>query len=254
MEEESRVIYKKKKSTGKTVTIVILLILLFGALFYIGYLELQNINKKDQEAKKEVRSEMYYSEVKQMLSQIELYNEVFYEFYPIKDITKIENQAKLKFALHALKKDENISNYYKIEDMKEIYLRYFKKGFQAVYENIDCPVGGHLMYQLEKGTYTYQDEAHGGINIDIDTYFQSGKINGQKYIINTHILYSNYCSDICPNIPSGYYKTYQEAKEKKNPIMNRKSEYHEVEDEIPITIFTFTKEKNHFLLESIEID
>lgn len=253
LEEERKIIYKKKKSTGKTVTIVILLILLFGALSYIGYLEIQNIDKKDQVSNQEIREEMYYSEVEQMLSQIDLYNEVFYESYPIQNVDKIDNQFKLQFALRALKKDENINNYYKIEDMKEIYQRYFKKGFQAIYENIKCPVGSHLMYQLEEGTYTNQDEAHGAVNLDIDTYFKSGKIENQKYIIDTHILYSNYCADICENLFSGYYKTYQEAKEKKNPVIARKSEYHEIEEELPITTFTFIKNRNYFQLEKVEI-
>ena len=47
MEEKTKVIYKVKKSTGKTVTILILLLLLLTALSYIGYTEYQKLLKED---------------------------------------------------------------------------------------------------------------------------------------------------------------------------------------------------------------
>lgn len=254
MEEKSKIIYKTKKSTGKTITIVFLIILLFLSLGYIGYSEYIKYQNKTKKVKKEVREEMYYSEVNTMLSQIELYNEVLKSEYPISNLNNIDNQLKLQFGILALKKNENISNYYKIEDIKEIYHNYFKQGFKAIYEDIDCPYQDDILYKLNNETYTFVDHhAHGSTSIDIDTYFVSGKIDGNKYILNTHILYSNYCNDTCSPEQSSYYSSYQDCVEEKAPIMDTRSQYNKIKEELPVTTFTFIKDKNLFRLESISL-
>lgn len=256
MDERPRIVYKVKKSTGKTITIVILILLLLLLLGYIGYLEYLKRQDKKTLDKDAVSREMYYSEVDQMLFQIELYNEVFKSEYPILDINKIENQLKLQFGILALKRDENINNYYKIEDLKEMYHNYFISGFQAIYEDIECHVGDDALYKLnnESKTYTFVDthEHGGGPSMDTDMYFVSSKIEGDHYIINMHILYSNYCNDTCGPF-SGYYSSYQDCIDSKNLVMDTKSQYHEIKDDLPITTFTFIKDSNHFLLESVEI-
>lgn len=257
MDERPKIVYKVKKSTGKTVTIVILVLLLLLSLGYIGYFEyMKNQDKKPVE-KNVSREEMYYSEVDQMLSQIELYNEVFKSEYPILNVNKIENQLKLQFGILALKRDEKINNYYKIEDLKEMYHNYFISGFQAIYEDIECHALDDALYKLdnESKTYTYVDthEHGGGPSMDTDTYYVSSKIDGDHYIINTHILYSNYCIDTCGPF-SGYYSNYQDCIHSKNQVMNTKSQYQEIKDDLPLTTFTFVKDKNYFRLESVEIE
>ncbi len=256
MNEKTKIVYKVKKSTGKTVTIVILVLLLLLSLGYIGYFEY--MKKQDEKPLKKdgARKEMYYSEVSQMLFQIELYNEVFKSEYPISDVNKIENQLKLQFGILALKRDENIHNYYKIEDLKEMYHNYFVSGFHAIYEDIECRALDDALYKLdnERKTYTFVDthEHGGGPSMDTDTYFVSSKIEGNHYMINTHILYSNYCNDTCGPF-SGYYSSYQDCIYSKNQVMNTKNQYHEIKDDLPITTFTFVKDKNYFRLESVEI-
>lgn len=257
MEEKPKVIYKVRKSTGKTVTIVILIILLLSAIGYIGYFEYQKLSdNKDSNVEKDEREELYYSEVVKILDQIDLYNEVFKSQYPINDVQKIDNQLKLNFGFLALKKDQKINNYYKVDDLKEAYYNYFKEGFSAIYEDVKCPVGDGVLYQFDndKKTFTLDyGHKHKNITMSTDTYFSSGEIDNNKYIIKTHILYSNYCTDTC-NPNGGYYSSYNSCVEGKKPITYKKSEYDSIKEKLPNTIFTFIKDKNNFRLESIKID
>lgn len=254
--EEKQVIYKIKKSPGKTVAIIILSLLLVISISYILYNEYIKLISSNEESKVTVREEMYYSEVSDILEQIDLYNEVFKSAYPINNVNDLDNQLKLKFGVYALKKTENINNYYKIEDMKEIYKNYFIDSFKVIYENIECPNKDKDLYELNSDTKTFIEvdgHEHGIASMDTDTYFVSGKISGNKYIIDTNILYSNYCNGTC-NPEGGYYMSYDDAVKGNDPVTYKRSEYIEISDELPVTTFTFIKYKSHYKLESVKIN
>lgn len=256
MEEKPKIIYKVRKSTGKTVAIVILVLLLLGALSYIGYEKYLEIMENKNNVEEKAREEMYYSEVEQMMNQIDMYNHVFKSIYPMKDLNNIDNQLKLQFGVYSLKETEKIKNYYKIDDMKEMYNNYFMNGFKAIYENIECPSKDGDLYILNNDTKTYiidDSHGHGTSTMDTNTYYVSSKIDNNKYVINTHILYSNYCNDTC-NPNGGYYKTYNECIKGDNPVAYSEQEYKSVAEELPITTFTFIKEKSNYKLQSVTID
>ncbi len=258
MEEKVKVVYKEKKSTGKTISIIILIILLLCSLSYIGYNEYQKLLIDNDNNKEKVvdERELYYSEVETIMNQIDLYNYIFKEAYPINDINSIDNQLKLKFGIYALQEVENINNYYKIEDMEEMYNNYFIDGFNAIYEDIDCIAKDDVLYELNSQTKTYTEKSghdHDNPTVDIDTYFVEGNIDNNKYIIDTHILYSNYCNGTC-NPNGGYYKSYDDAVNGTNPVTYRRSEYKDIKNNLPITTYTFIKKKGRFKLESIDIN
>lgn len=255
MEEKPQVIYKVRKSTGKTVAIIILILLLLASLSYIGIIKYKELSKKNENDEKEMREEMYYSEVENILKQIDMYNQVFKSSYPIQDVNKIDNQLKLQFGILALTKTENIKNYYKIEDIKEMYHHYFVPGFEAIYENIACSAKDDDLYELNHETKTYSLAGvhnHGVSSMDTDTYFISGEIKKNQYIINTHILYSNYCSEAC-NPDGGYYKNYDDCIKGNDPVMYKKSHYDDIKEELPITTFTFVKDKSYYRLKNVSI-
>lgn len=257
MEEKTNVIYKVKKSTGKTVTIVILLLLLLTALSYIGYTEYQKLLKEDNTLvdENETRNELYYSEVEKIMNQIDMYNNIFKGKYPIDNVNDIDNQLKLQFGIYALQETENIHNYYKIEDIKEMYKNFFVDGFNAVYEDIECPAKDNPLYELnsEKKIYTeVTDHAHGSTTLDIDTYYVKGSIDENVYTIDTNVIFSNYCSDTC-NPNGGYYKSYNDVVNGTNPVFYKRSDYKDEKDDLPITTYTFIKEKSNYKLESIKV-
>ena len=257
MEEKTKVIYKVKKSTGKTVTILILLLLLLTALSYIGYTEYQKLLKEDNTLvdENETRNELYYSEVEKIMNQIDMYNNIFKGKYPIDNVNDIDNQLKLQFGIYALQETENIHNYYKIEDIKEMYKNFFVDGFNAVYEDIECPAKDNPLYELnsEKKIYTeVTDHAHGSTTLDIDTYYVKGSIDENVYTIDTNVIFSNYCSDTCN--PNGvYYKSYNDVVNGTNPVFYKRSDYKDEKDALPITTYTFIKENSNYKLESIKV-
>lgn len=256
MDEKPKVIYKIRKSTGKTVAIVILILLLLASLGFIGYLEYEDIYLDKDKDEKVSRNEMYYSEVEQMMNQIDIYNHIFKGQYPISDFNKVDNQLKLQFGVYSLKETENIKNYYKIDDMKDMYNTYFVSGFKAIYEDIECPSKDGVLYNLNNDTKTYiidDSHGHGASSMDVNTYYSSSQIEDNKYIINTHILYSNYCTDTC-NPNGGYYSSYDDCVEGKNPVTYQEAEYKDIEGDLPTTTHTFIKDKNNFRLESVKID
>ena len=66
------------------------------------------------------------------------------------------------------------------------------------------------------------------MTLDMDTYFIKGKIEDDNYIIDTHIVYSNYCNDTC-NKEGGYYKSYKDVVNGSNPVYYRRSDYKDLE-------------------------
>ena len=199
---------------------------------------------------------MYYKEVKEILDQIDLYNYTFKSIYPVNNVDEIDNQLKLQFGIHVLKNNEKINNYFNEDDLDDVYKNYFVDNFDVIYENIDCPNKDGVLYKLNNDTKTYSLEEkheHGMSSMDVDTYYVSDKIKGNKYIVYTHILYSNYCAEMCNNA-GGYYKSYKDAIEGKNPVAYKRSEYNDIESSLPTTIFTFIKSKSHYKLESIKIN
>ena len=249
---DQKVVYIRK-SPGKTAAIVILLLLLFCAISYIGYTEYQKLLDSKKITVKKERTELYYSEVQSLLSRIDLYNNVLASTYPIKDINKIDNQLKLKFAVKTLKEEENVNNYYNIDDIKQVYSDYFKNGFSAIYEDIKNSDTGEILYKLDNNTKTYTLNGDNGIinSVNVDTFYVSGKIDEKKYVIKTNLLYSNICLDTCP---TGYFDSYEACLNGDKPIANKKSEYQDIKQELPVVTYTFSKVGTNYKLESVDID
>ena len=246
------------KSTGKTIAIVILVILLLCSIAYISYNELIKIKDTNKtEEKKAVRKDMYYSEVADLLDQIDMYNHVFKSEYPIKDINSIDNQYKLQFGIYALQKINDVNNYYTEDDLEDVFKNYFVDNFSVVYENVRCPSDDGDLYILDNDTKKFtmdENHEHSMPTVDIKTYYVSSEITGNKYVIDTNILYGNYCNGTC-QYSLDLYKSYDDAVKGdfNAAVMNSRQDYREVADTLPITRFTFIKDKSHYKLKSVDV-
>lgn len=246
---------EQKKRRGKTITIVMLIFLLLISIAYITYDHYMDLSKREKKIETKKKTKLYYDEVQEMMRQIEMYNQVFQDVSQINDIKNLDNQLKLKFGIYALQEVENIHNYYQVEDIKEMYHRYFINGFDAIYEDIDCPVKDKALYQYHSDTKTFTEESghdHGKATVDINTYLVNGEIKDGKYIITTHILYSNYCNEMC-NPDEGYYQSYSDIQKGINKVMSKQGEYKDHKDELPYTIYIFNYEKGKYKLEKIKM-
>lgn len=253
--ENIKVVYKTKKSTGKTVTIVFLVFFCLGLISYIGYTEYMEILNSKDNKEEEVNEELYYSEVEELLNKIDDYNHSFSKEYPINDFAKIDNQEKLNYGIYMLTKHENTKNYYKVDDMKDIFTSNFSNNLKVIYEDIDCFAGDGVLYKLNSGTYTLKSEDHGhggGPSETIDTYYKDGNKVDNIYKIDVNILYSNYCSDVCGE-SSGYYETYDDAMNKTNPVLDNIEDLEEEQNHLKTTTFTFIKKNSNYLLKSVKV-
>lgn len=252
-EENVKIIYKNKKTPGKTVTIIFLIILVFVLVSYIGYTKYQEfIMEEEREVEYIIEEELTYREVMELLEKIEDYNQNFSKYYPISNFSKIDNQEKLNFGIYMLTKYENTHNYYKVEDMKNIYKENFSGNMKVVYENIDCKNKDGVLYLLNNGTYTLDNaHEHGVEKMDIDTFYVESSKLDDVYQITVHILYSNYCADTCSNDKS-CYSSYQDAVSSTNRVLNSKSEYDDYKNNLKKTTFTFIKKYDSYLLKSVK--
>lgn len=252
-EEKVKIVYKNKKTPGKTVAIVFLTIMVLLLASYIGYTKYQEITmEEEKEVENIVEEELTYSEVMDLLSKIEDYNENFSKYYPISDFRKLDNQEKLNFGIYMLTKYENTHNYYKIEDMKTVYKENFSDNLKVLYEDISCRNKDGVLYSLSNGTYTLDNtHEHGTESIDIDTFYVESSKLDDIYQITVHILYSNYCTGICPNT-TACYSTYQDAVSSTNKVLDSKKEYSDYKNTLKKTTFTFVKKYDSYLLKSVK--
>lgn len=252
-EEKVKIVYQKKKTPGKTVTIVFLTILVLVLISYIGYTKYQEITKEEEVKEEETtEEELTYSEVMDLLSKIEDYNQNFSKYYPISDFSKLDNQEKLNFGIYMLTKYENTHNYYKVEDMKTVYKENFSDNIKVLYEDISCRNRDGALYSLSNGTYTLDNtHEHEMESIDIDTFYVESSKLDDVYQITVHILYSNYCVGTCPKTAE-CYSTYQDAVSSTNKVLDSKAEYSDYKNNLKKTTFTFAKKYDSYLLKSVK--
>lgn len=252
-EEKVKIVYKKKKSTGKTVAIVLLVMMVIGLSSYIGYTKYQEfIMEEEKTVDEEVEEELTYSEVMELLDKIEDYNQNFSKSYPISNVSKLDNQDKLNFGIYMLTKYENTHNYYKVADMKNIYKENFADSMKVLYEDIHCPSNDGVLYALNNGTYILDNtHEHGKESMDIDTFYVESSKLEDTYQITVHILYSNYCMGTCPNTPE-CYSSYQDAVSSTNKALDSINEYSDFKNNLKTTTFTFQKKYDTYLLKSVK--
>ena len=103
MEEKTKVVYKVKKSTGKTVAIVILLLCLLTALLYIGYTEYQKLIQEDNtlvdddENRKQAMEKILIERKEKVNSEkLERFIEIDNQFWKDRAEGKIKDPYKFK--------------------------------------------------------------------------------------------------------------------------------------------------------------
>lgn len=247
---------KPKKSTGKTVAIVILTILLLLACAYIGYDKFYLTNTKDtKEVKKEEpeEREMYVSEEVKLTENINDYF-FFAESFSIDDVKDIDNQTLLRFAIAKRDIQEDITK----QQLDEVITKYFGTKVTLTHEDVICTIDNNVLYKYDEasGKYSpYGTHGHGGGGYySGEVHLISGKVEDKTYTLKTRIMYNNYCSDTCSF--NNYYKSVEDAKDGKNPIINTETEnksYEDVKNLLPVTTYTFIKEDNNYTLKSIKI-
>lgn len=262
----------KEKKNKKLITIIIILALcLFGSMSYIIYDKVLIQEQKEEKEKNTLEQEekpdnnvrdLNEIEKEQILSQIKDYTTSLATSYPIDNEHPLANQSALNFTLVKIGTlRENILE----SEIEQILQTYFGKNHPYKHENINCLANDGVLYQYDstKREYTFQNtHGHSGPgSAQSEIYYVTGTVENNKYIVNVHILYGNYCGDICgPTI--NYYKTIEDSMNGENAILGPYNDSHTITDEeykkisstIPTTTFTLEKDiEGNYGLKSVII-
>lgn len=255
--------------TGQVIWIVILSLLLIGNIAYITYdkvylgkqeekqddaTEKKKSLQKSKVKKEKITRSLSLAEEKMLLSQIEYYNMYLSTSYPIEDVKQLENGKKLLFA-YAMLEDRRGQKEFMQGELKKQIDAYFGMDSQIVYEDILCDHGDGVLYQYNNATKVFQLEGvhgHEGMEYYASTsFFVNGTVfNDKEYEVVVQTIYHRYCGGTCGPLLN-YYKSADDAKNEKNPVITREEEreltendYEKVKDQLDKIVFKFYKDRS----------
>lgn len=252
----------EKKNKKYIVIIIIFALALLATTSYIVYdkvfskenKEVKQEERKPQEETPNEQKESITEAEKELLeNQISDYTTYFAGYYPITNISSLDNQDVLYFAMM---KSGKIGEDIMESDLEKILDQYFGKNHPFKHSDIMCPIDDEPLYIYDSARREYYFEdthPHGGSGVYRGiTYETEGEKIDNKYIVRTKILYNDYCSGMCPP-RINYYITKDDSKNSENPILGTydedheitEEEYNSIKDSIPITTYTFIKDENN---------
>lgn len=261
---------KKTKNIKYVIVIFILIVFILGLVIYILYdkeIILHEVDKDGVVEKSNNEKELSNKEKELLLEKIEGINK-FAKYYPLTDVNTIDNQEllyKLSFMI-------GFGKSFSEKTMTNTIKNYFGDSYKIKHESIICSFDKEPFYVYDSDTNMYRFDinsmhGHGGsgdIREIVVNYIDGKIINDEKIIINTKLLYSTYCGDICgPNY--AYFASYQDVFDG-SPILGDKNDYNNeliltdglyksVESKLPTTTFTFIKKSNDiYNLDSVIIN
>ena len=196
-----------------------------------------------------------------------IHNYNFQNLLPFTDISQVNNQFFLEYALNQLEWKEEFTK----EEVELVIKNTFGNEVKLNHENIKCDICSSVpIYKYnsktQKYTYNIEHDGHGGNNRYVYEKYIDGSNDGNIYTLNYKITYSNPTGD--EGIPYKYYKNTQDANNNTNvifelqaidengetaPLLNDET-FKIFEDKLPITTFTYEKNADGtFNLKSVTI-
>lgn len=271
IEKNEEIVVEKKSNTGLKVIIVILVLALLGATGYICYdkgiiklpVKEKEVEKKEESDTK-LDKELSQGEIDDIKDFAKEISNNFALYYPLEDLSKIDNQKLLLWSLNRIGFNDSI----KASEIEKEVESYFGNSIKIKHEDIECPTSDEEpLYLYEDGEYVPNEKhmGHGGFsNPGAALFYVSGEKDGNLITANFKILYSNTCGDTC--FLSSYYKSYEDSVKGINPVLEGDEDsedgpgvnltedlYKTVEVRIPITTFKVEKTDNGYVLKSVII-
>ena len=276
---------EEKKNNTPYIVVIILLLLIIGILSYIAFIkndnketssnnEIKDVEKKTEEEKeeKEEKEELTISEseLDELEDKIENYNKGLVRFYPLSNLSSLDNQNILQFAL-VLAEDEDFKGTIKTSEIDETVKEYFGSDKTVSYSDYicdgdtnesNCNKAGAL-YEYDKGSNSYKqlEVSRGAFFIQLDdnhVKIESHQFEEKELVIKAKVLYGTYVNS--STNPPLYYASLEDSKNMSNSIYEREGT--EISDEkvdellekvTKITTYRFTKDsKNNYILKSVQ--
>ena len=267
---------EKDSKVGYIITIVFLILLVLGLGGYTIYdlyfaddkcVSKENVNKNDDDAKKDTVRELSVSESEDLMEMIDTYNAYLYEYYLMEPGKEIPNKECLYFGYIQLLRERKMIT---VDNMKDILEKYFGVDNNIKLDDIICLECNTVKYRYNKESNIYEEvpkhPGHGGgLTAGADVrYLSSEVVNEKKISLVTHIIYRRPCGDTC-GPATAYYAYIDDSFDEKNPILGDSNgdeeyiftdgDYENIKDKLPKTIYNFEKDSSdNYILKSVSIE
>ena len=216
-----------------------------------------NNENEDNDLSYLVNDTISKDDVTKLNERMDKINPLMAAYYTDNEELNIPNQQLLVFGYTNTHNEKNSK-----EAMDKVINSYFGKNVSVVYEDIICNVENEVIYKYDEENKKYVDgtyvHAHGGSGTYpeyVDTYYiENITKENDKYIVNAKVVYGT-CDDICSHDYIPYYAT-TDTKNVANKMFEVKPSMNEIKDKgnlIPTTTYTFVKENNEFVLQSVKV-
>lgn len=248
------------KKEKKLIIIAVFCVLLVGC---VGYIVFDKLNNKDNEEK--IRS-LSADEEEMFLEKILDYNRGFSFYYPISDMSKIENFDLFLFSLRGV--NYSASNDFTADDLDKTIEKYFDDSVKLKHEDYICKVDNKVLYKYDKNSkiYSYSNDGHGhggsqrASISQFDIKIIGGEYNNGIYTVNAKVFYGDTCSDTC-GPSSEFYSSYSDSINRRAAIIElRGQEFTEeiaaqYRDKLPTTVYKFKKNSsNNIVLFEVDFE
>ena len=273
---------EEKKNNTPYIIIIIVLLLAVGLLAFIAFSNKNNkeessnnnnINATDKNSKEEEEEEenpvISETELNALADKIEAYNKGLVRFYPLNDISSLDNQNILQFAfINALTND--FKQALEVSEIDRIIKDYFGETKMVIYSDFICDGETNdsncnrdtALYEFdnESNKYKQLEVSRGAFFVQLDdnhVKIESYEYDGEELVIKAKVLYGTYVQS--STHPPLYYTTLEDSKNDTNSIYEREGEIisdKKVEELLEkvtdITTYRFTKDSsNHYILQSV---
>lgn len=207
------------------------------------------------------------SEGKELFEKVSVYNDYFLQDYSVNGIKSAINNNILYFLTEQLDGfGVDGRKTFTPNDLKKVADEYLVDDINVTYTDIFIPsadrsiIGEHVIYKLGSDSkYTYVPQPIGVPGYFImEEYYIDGYYNQTKdeYIINTKLLYNQWCVDVC-----GPHPNYYSDNELKNVVYTTDNifiefddVYNQVKDKLPVTSYKFVKnDSGNYVLSSVTV-
>lgn len=274
MEKENTI----KTNDKKNIIIIVLTTIIICLLLFICYDKLfksdeksnntnkentqeetkNNENNKENDETKEITVDELNLLTEKSNNYVEYYS--FQEILPITNISSIDNQVLLNYAVIELNFKETIT----AQEVEKIIRDFVGSGYTLKHQDIKCDSDEEQpLYTYDSNTKTYIEnsyhDGHGGNGRYAYTKYIGSYKSNNNYILNFKIVYSNNISD--EGVAYQYYTNVNDSNNGEN-ILYEFDDYGDMNDEIfktfeekvPTTTFTYEKNSDGtFNLKSITI-
>lgn len=261
-----------KKEKKLIMVIVVLSVLLLGSVGYICFdkfvlkdndTEIKDNNKKDEDTdnekeednEEEIRS-LTADEEEMFLEKILDYNRGLSFYYPISDMSKIENFDLFLFSLKGVKSPA--ANAFTADDLDKTIEKYFDDSVKLKHEDYICKVDNKVLYKYDENSKTYsfssEGHGHGGSQrasiSQFDIKIIGGEYNNGIYTVNAKVFYGDTCSDTC-GPSSEFYSSYSDSLNRVNAIVELQGQEFTEEvaaqyrDKLPTSVYKFKKNSSN---------